>query len=283
MSAQDVLVSTDWVAQHGNDAGIKLVEVDVDTNAYDEGHVAGAVGLNWTSQLQDQVRRDIITQRRAREAAQRQPASATTTPSSSTATTTTGSPPTPSGCWRCTATRTSSSWTAAARSGWTRTARPRRTPPKHHASRLQGRASPTQACAPSATRCCRAWASADKAPGRRALARRVHRRDPRAARAHGDGAARRPHPRRRQRPLGARPSRKTAPSSPPTSSRRSTAARASPPTRTSSPTAASASAPRTPGSSSSTCSASRTSELRRLLDRVGQHGRRAGREALGVT
>jgi thiosulfate/3-mercaptopyruvate sulfurtransferase len=61
MAAADVLVSTDWVAQHGSDPGIKLVEVDVDTNAYDEGHVAGAIGFNWTSQLQDQVRRDIIS------------------------------------------------------------------------------------------------------------------------------------------------------------------------------------------------------------------------------
>jgi len=61
MAAEDVLVSTDWVAQHGSDPGIKLIEVDVDTNAYDEGHVAGAVGFNWTSQLQDQVRRDIIS------------------------------------------------------------------------------------------------------------------------------------------------------------------------------------------------------------------------------
>ena len=61
MPAQDVLVSTDWVAQHGSDPGIKLVEVDVDTNAYDEGHIAGAIGFNWTSQLQDQVRRDILS------------------------------------------------------------------------------------------------------------------------------------------------------------------------------------------------------------------------------
>src|SRR5688572_20297800 len=61
MAAEDVLVSTDWVAQHGSDPGIKLIEVDVDTNAYDEGHIAGAVGFNWTSQLQDQVRRDIIS------------------------------------------------------------------------------------------------------------------------------------------------------------------------------------------------------------------------------
>lgn len=62
MAAQDVLVSTDWVAQHGADPGIKLVEVDVDTSAYGEGHVQGAIGWNWTSQLQDQTRRDIISQ-----------------------------------------------------------------------------------------------------------------------------------------------------------------------------------------------------------------------------
>ena len=61
MAAEDVLVSTQWVAEHGSDPGVKLVEVDVDTNAYDEGHIAGAIGFNWTSQLQDQTRRDIIS------------------------------------------------------------------------------------------------------------------------------------------------------------------------------------------------------------------------------
>jgi thiosulfate/3-mercaptopyruvate sulfurtransferase len=61
MPASDVLVSTDWVANHLNEPNTKLVEVDVDTNAYSEGHVPGAIGWNWTSQLQDQVRRDIIT------------------------------------------------------------------------------------------------------------------------------------------------------------------------------------------------------------------------------
>ena len=57
----DVLVSTDWVAAHGGDAGIRLLEVDVDTEAYAEGHIAGAVGLNWQTQLCDQIRRDILT------------------------------------------------------------------------------------------------------------------------------------------------------------------------------------------------------------------------------
>jgi thiosulfate/3-mercaptopyruvate sulfurtransferase len=57
----DVLVDTEWVAQHRNDAGVKLVEVDVDTSAYRQGHVPGAIGWNWSTQLEDQTRRDIPT------------------------------------------------------------------------------------------------------------------------------------------------------------------------------------------------------------------------------
>ena len=55
----EVLVSTDWVNEHRNDPGIRLIEIDVDTQAYDAGHIPGAVGFNWQTQLQDQVRRDI--------------------------------------------------------------------------------------------------------------------------------------------------------------------------------------------------------------------------------
>lgn len=57
----EVLVSTDWVAQNGSAVGIRLLEVDVDTTAYAQGHIKGAVGLNWQTQLCDQVRRDILT------------------------------------------------------------------------------------------------------------------------------------------------------------------------------------------------------------------------------
>ena len=56
----NVLVSTDWVAQHGNDANVQLVEVDVDTTAYETGHIAGAVDWGWQSDLNDPVRRDLI-------------------------------------------------------------------------------------------------------------------------------------------------------------------------------------------------------------------------------
>jgi thiosulfate/3-mercaptopyruvate sulfurtransferase len=56
----EVLVSTDWVDQHKKDANVRIAEVDVDTKAYDEGHIEGAVGWNWQSQLCDTVRRDVI-------------------------------------------------------------------------------------------------------------------------------------------------------------------------------------------------------------------------------
>ena len=55
------LVSTEWVAEHGGDANVRLVEVDVDTAAYEQGHIAGAVGWNWQSQLQQSVRRDVVS------------------------------------------------------------------------------------------------------------------------------------------------------------------------------------------------------------------------------
>ena len=57
----DALVSTDWVAQHKDDTHVRLVEVDVDTSAYDSGHIEGAIAWNWTTQLNDQVRRDILS------------------------------------------------------------------------------------------------------------------------------------------------------------------------------------------------------------------------------
>jgi thiosulfate/3-mercaptopyruvate sulfurtransferase len=60
-SNPEVLVETDWVKQNLDKPGIKLVEIDVDTKAYEAGHIPGAVGFNWQTQLQDQVRRDIIS------------------------------------------------------------------------------------------------------------------------------------------------------------------------------------------------------------------------------
>jgi len=57
----DVLVSTEWVDQHKFDPNVVVVEVDVDTKAYEEGHVPGALGWNWQTQLCDTLRRDVIS------------------------------------------------------------------------------------------------------------------------------------------------------------------------------------------------------------------------------
>ena len=56
----EVLVSTDWAAKNLNSPNLRFVEVDVDTTAYDQGHIPGAVGWNWQTQLQDNIRRDLI-------------------------------------------------------------------------------------------------------------------------------------------------------------------------------------------------------------------------------
>jgi len=56
----EVLVSTDWAAQNLNAPNTRFVEVDVDTTAYDQGHLPGAVAWNWQTQLQDGIRRDLI-------------------------------------------------------------------------------------------------------------------------------------------------------------------------------------------------------------------------------
>jgi thiosulfate/3-mercaptopyruvate sulfurtransferase len=56
----NVLVTTEWVAQHAKDATVRVVEVDVDTTAYEQGHVPGAIAWNWTTELCDTVVRDIV-------------------------------------------------------------------------------------------------------------------------------------------------------------------------------------------------------------------------------
>lgn len=55
----EVLVTTQWAADHLNDNNVRFVEIDVDTSAYDEGHIPGAVGWNWQIDTQDTLRRDI--------------------------------------------------------------------------------------------------------------------------------------------------------------------------------------------------------------------------------
>ena len=55
----EALVTTQWAAEHGSDQGVRLVEVDVDTTAYERGHIPGAVAWDWRKDLQDQTVRDI--------------------------------------------------------------------------------------------------------------------------------------------------------------------------------------------------------------------------------
>jgi thiosulfate/3-mercaptopyruvate sulfurtransferase len=55
------VVSTDWAAEHLNDDNIRFAEVDVNTRSYDSGHIPGAVGWNWQTQLQDQLQRTIVS------------------------------------------------------------------------------------------------------------------------------------------------------------------------------------------------------------------------------
>jgi len=59
--AKDVLVSAEWAKENLDNPSVRFVEVDVDTTAYDQSHIPGAVAWNWTSQLADGVRRDIAS------------------------------------------------------------------------------------------------------------------------------------------------------------------------------------------------------------------------------
>jgi thiosulfate/3-mercaptopyruvate sulfurtransferase len=60
MSRADVLVDADWVQAHLSDPTVVLIEVDEDVSAYDTGHIAGAVRLDWASELQQSGVRDVI-------------------------------------------------------------------------------------------------------------------------------------------------------------------------------------------------------------------------------
>jgi thiosulfate/3-mercaptopyruvate sulfurtransferase len=55
-----VLVTTDWLAEHGADGGVVVAEVDENPDLYEEGHIPGAVKLHWRDDLQDPVRRDLV-------------------------------------------------------------------------------------------------------------------------------------------------------------------------------------------------------------------------------
>jgi thiosulfate/3-mercaptopyruvate sulfurtransferase len=64
MSRDTALVNAEWVESHLDDPHVVLVEVDEDTSSYDKGHIRGAVKLDWTTDLQDQVRRDFVSRQK---------------------------------------------------------------------------------------------------------------------------------------------------------------------------------------------------------------------------
>jgi hypothetical protein len=63
----ETLVETDWLAEHANDPKVRIFEVDVDTSSYDQGHAAGAIGVNWKSDLQQQPVRDLLDKKQLEE------------------------------------------------------------------------------------------------------------------------------------------------------------------------------------------------------------------------
>jgi thiosulfate/3-mercaptopyruvate sulfurtransferase len=63
----DVLVSTQWVEDHLNDPNIRIVESDEDILLYDQGHIPGAVKLDWHADLNDPVERDYVNRERFEE------------------------------------------------------------------------------------------------------------------------------------------------------------------------------------------------------------------------
>src|SRR6266849_4449729 len=87
----EVLVSTQWVADHLADPDVRIVESNEDVLLYETGHIPGAVKIDWVADLNDPLIRDYIDRRGRRE-------STRAARSSCTATRTTGGRPMPSGC-----------------------------------------------------------------------------------------------------------------------------------------------------------------------------------------
>lgn len=63
----EVLVDAEWVEAHLHNPNVRLVEVDVDTKSYAEGHIPGAVAFNWQKELQDQLVRSPLSQAKLEE------------------------------------------------------------------------------------------------------------------------------------------------------------------------------------------------------------------------
>jgi thiosulfate/3-mercaptopyruvate sulfurtransferase len=73
------LVETDWLDEHLDDPSVRVIEVDEDTTAYDKGHIRGALGWNWTTDLHASVGRDYVSQAELSELLSRAGADESTT------------------------------------------------------------------------------------------------------------------------------------------------------------------------------------------------------------
>ena len=197
----EALVSTDGWPGTRTDPNVRVVEVDVDTKAYDEGHVPGAIAWAWNTQLCDTVRRDILSKEQFEELM----SSSGVTPETTLV-----------------IYGDNNNWFAAwafwqvkiyghkdvrlmngGRKKWLAEGRELTTDvPQVSAAELPGEGRRTSRCAPSCRRCSRPRRSGTAGAGGRAQPAGVHRRDPRASRTARDLPARRPHPRRAQHPVG---------------------------------------------------------------------------------
>jgi thiosulfate/3-mercaptopyruvate sulfurtransferase len=75
----EALADTAWLADHAKDPKVRVFEVDVDTSAYEQGHVDGAIGLNWRKDLQQSPVRDLLDKRQLEELLSKSGATADTT------------------------------------------------------------------------------------------------------------------------------------------------------------------------------------------------------------
>ena len=129
----DVLVTTDWLADHLHDSGLRVLECDEDVMLYEQGHMPGAIKIDWFTELNDSVRRDYLDRAHFEALLSRKGISNDDT-LSFTATRTTGGRPTRSGCSSFSGTPRRRSWTAGAPNGSRKTARSAATAPTYPAT-----------------------------------------------------------------------------------------------------------------------------------------------------
>ena len=169
----DVLVTTDWLAQHLNDPTVRILESDEDVLLYDMGHIPGAQKIDWHADLNDPVVRDYVSTRAVPGAAAPQGDRRAHDGRSSTATRTTGGRRTRSGCSSCSASRTRRLLDGG-RTKWEQEGRPMATDvPKYPRDEVHGAGARRREDPRVQGRGARAQ-QGEGAARRRALARRVH-------------------------------------------------------------------------------------------------------------